>query len=119
MAKEQYPETIVGSSMRIEGELKSNGNIKIEGVVAGKVQTSQDLSIGPNAQVDADLLAQNAIIAGVVKGNVIIKNSLLLLENAKLVGNISCASLGIRQGAYFSGNCRMQEVKQAEEETEQ
>lgn len=112
MAKAQeHPETIVAPSMRIEGELKSNGNIRIDGIVAGKVQTSQDLMIGPNAQIDADLIAGNAVIAGVVKGNITVKGSVLLLETAKLVGNISCAGLGIREGAYFSGACRMQEPK--------
>lgn len=112
---EQNPETIVSASMRIEGELKSSGNIKIDGVVAGKIHTSQDLSIGPNAQIDADLIAANAVIGGVVKGNVNIKGALLILETGKVIGNISCASLGIREGAYFSGACRMNEPKQNEE----
>ncbi len=112
MAKQQeYAETIVSSGMRIEGELKSNGHIKIDGVVSGKVHTSQDLLIGPNAQIDADLIAANAVIGGTVKGNITVKGSLLLLETAKVIGNISCGGLGIREGSYFSGACRMQEVK--------
>lgn len=117
--QEQNPETIVASSMRIEGELKSNGNVKIDGVVTGKVHTSQDLLIGPNAQIDADLIATNAVIGGVVKGNVTVKESLLLLETAKIIGNISCGKLGIREGAYFSGACKMQEPKHEEEQPEQ
>lgn len=108
---EQNPETIVSASMRIEGELKSSGNIQIDGVVSGKIHTSQDLVIGPNAQIDADLIAGSAVIGGVVRGNVTIKKSLLLLETAKIIGNISCQSLGIREGAYFSGACRMNEPK--------
>jgi cytoskeletal protein CcmA (bactofilin family) len=108
-----YPDTIVSAGMRIEGELKSSGNIRIDGLVTGKVHTSQDLEVGPNAQIDADLIAQNAIIAGIVKGNVTIKNSLQIMETGKVLGNISCTSLGIREGAYFNGACRMQEPKQA------
>lgn len=113
--QETYPETIVSSSMRIEGELKSNGNIKIDGIISGKVHTAQDLLIGPNAQIDADLIAANAIIAGVVKGNVLVKNSLIITETGKVMGNISCTLLGIKEGAYFSGACKMQEVKQMPE----
>ncbi len=112
---DQNPETIVASSMRIEGELKSSGNIRIDGIVSGKVHTSQDLQIGSTAQIDADLIAANAVIGGSVKGNVTVKGSLLLLETAKLLGNISCTSLGIREGAYFSGNCRMNEIKVSEQ----
>jgi cytoskeletal protein CcmA (bactofilin family) len=115
---EQNPETIVSSTMRIEGELKSSGNVKIDGIVSGKVHTSQDLIVGPNAQIDADLIAGNAVVGGVVKGNVTVKGSLLILETGKVIGNISCSNLGIREGAYFSGACRMQESKQEIEEPE-
>ncbi|OGE82429.1 MAG: hypothetical protein A3B10_03080 [Candidatus Doudnabacteria bacterium RIFCSPLOWO2_01_FULL_44_21] len=112
MAKpETNPETIVAAGMRIEGELKSSGNIRIDGIVSGKIHTSQDLMVGPNAQIDADLIADNAVIAGVVKGNITAKGSVLILETAKILGNISCLSLGIKEGAYFSGACRMNEPK--------
>ena len=112
MAKTQeFAETIVSSSMRIEGELKSQGNIKIDGIINGKVHTAQDLIVGPNAQIDADLIAGNASIAGAVKGNVTVKGSLVIMETGKIIGNISCAYLGIREGAYFSGACKMAEPK--------
>lgn len=115
MAKEQNPETIVAASMRIDGELKSNGNVKIDGIVSGKVHTSHDLIVGSSAQIDADLIAANAFISGTVKGNITVKGSLMLAETAKVIGNISCGSLGIQEGAYFSGACRMNEQKQTEE----
>jgi cytoskeletal protein CcmA (bactofilin family) len=108
---ENYPDTVVSAGMRIEGELKSNGNIKIDGIVTGKIHTSQDLEVGPNAQIDADLIAANAVIAGIVKGNVTIKHSLQILETGKILGNVSCTSIGIQSGAYFNGACRMQEPK--------
>lgn len=120
MARTQdNPETIVSSAMRIDGELKSNGNIHIDGVVSGKVHSAADLIIGPSARIDADLIAANATIAGTVKGNVTVKNSLFILETGKILGNIACTSLGIKEGAYFSGNCRMQETKTLQPEAEE
>jgi cytoskeletal protein CcmA (bactofilin family) len=121
--QENYPDTIVSSGMKIEGELKSSGNIMIDGVISGKVHTSQNLEVGPNAQIDADIVAGSAVVAGVIKGNLTIKNSLLILESGKIMGNVSCSSIAIREGAYFNGACRMQEPKQPiavekEEETE-
>jgi cytoskeletal protein CcmA (bactofilin family) len=113
MARNQEnPETIVSSSMRIEGELKSNGNINIDGTVTGKVHTSQDLLVGPNAQIDADVVSANATIAGIVRGNITVKGHLTILETGKVIGNIHCTTLGIREGAYFSGACKMSEPKQ-------
>jgi len=120
MAKlDQNPETVVSSAMRIDGELKSNGNIKIDGIVSGKIHSSQDLLIGPNAQIDADLIASNATIGGTIKGNVTVKGSLMLMPTAKLIGNISCMSLDIKEGAYFSGACRMNEPKQVQVEAKE
>jgi len=109
---EQAPETVIATAMRVEGDLKSSGNIRIDGLVSGKVHTSQDLMIGPSAQVEADLIAANALIAGVVKGNVTIKNSLTIAETGRILGNISCTRLEIKHGASFVGNCRMQEPRQ-------
>jgi cytoskeletal protein CcmA (bactofilin family) len=111
MARNEIPETIVSMGMKIEGELKSSGNIRIDGLVLGKVQTSQDLVVGPSAQIEADVIAANALIAGTVKGNVTIKNSLSILETGKILGNISCVKISIREGGYFTGNCQMREQK--------
>lgn len=120
MAKQQeQPETIVASGMRIEGELKSNGNIRVDGVVSGKIQTAHDIMVGKEAQIDADINAFNAVISGVVKGNVTAKGSLLIMETGKLTGNVSCANLGIREGANFSGACKMTEQKQIDLENEE
>ncbi len=111
MAKNEVSETIVSAGMRIDGDLKSNGSIRIDGIVSGKVTTSQDLTVGTGAQIDADVLALNATIAGIIKGNVTIKNSLNILETGKILGNISCASLSIREGGFFNGNCLMREAR--------
>jgi cytoskeletal protein CcmA (bactofilin family) len=111
MARSDLPETIVSQGMRIEGELKSSGNIRIDGLINGKVQTSQDLVIGNTATIEGDLVAQNALIAGVVKGNVTIKNSLAISETGKIMGNIICSQISIKEGGYFSGNCQMREAK--------
>jgi cytoskeletal protein CcmA (bactofilin family) len=107
----ENPETIVSSSMRIEGELKSNGDITIDGIVTGKVHTSKNLTVGSTAQIEADVMAANATIAGVIHGNVLVKGQLVILETGKIIGNIQCSSLGVREGAYFSGACKMIEPK--------
>lgn len=111
MVKPDTAETIVSQGMRIEGELKSSGSIRIDGLVSGKIHTAHDLTVGPNAQIDADLIAANATIAGVVKGNITVKGALAILGSGKVIGNLSCQSLSINDGAYFSGACKMSEPK--------
>jgi cytoskeletal protein CcmA (bactofilin family) len=100
-------ETVVGPSVKIQGDLNSEGNIRIEGAVAGKVQTTQSVHVGDKAKIAADVIAGNAIIAGEVHGNVKVVESLILQPSARIVGDISCAILRVEEGAQFSGKCSM------------
>lgn len=104
-------ETIVGATVKIEGDLVSEGDIKIDGLVTGKIKTTKNLYVGPMAKIEADVEAANAILAGIVKGDVKIKESLVISETGKINGNIVCAKLAIAEGAHFSGSCSMPEAE--------
>lgn len=106
------PETIVGATVKIEGDLVSEGDIKVEGLVSGKIKTTKNLFVGPMAKIEADVEAENAILAGVVKGEIKVKKGLLIQETGKVDGNISCERLAIAEGAHFSGSCTMPEKAQ-------
>jgi cytoskeletal protein CcmA (bactofilin family) len=100
-------ETVVGPSVKIQGDLNSEGNIKIEGQVSGKVKTSQSVFVISGAKIAADVLAGNAIIGGEVQGNLKISGHLILQSTAKISGDISCQILRVEDGAMFSGKCTM------------
>lgn len=100
-------ETIVGPSVKIQGDLNSEGNIRIEGQVTGKVKTSQSVFVGEQAKIVADLAAGSAIISGEVQGNIKIVNNLILQATARITGDISCSVLRVEDGAQFSGKCAM------------
>ncbi len=100
-------ETVVGPSVKIQGDLNSEGNIKIEGQVSGKVKTSQSVFIIPGAKIAADILAENAIVGGEILGNLKISGHLILQSTAKISGDINCAILRVEDGAQFTGKCSM------------
>lgn len=100
-------ETVVGPSVKIQGDLNSEGNIRIEGSVLGKVQTTQSVHVGEAAVIQADMTAGNAIIAGQVQGNIKVTGNLILQGTAKVHGDIACAILRVEDGALFSGKCNM------------
>lgn len=109
MAQDMNPaaETVVGPSVKIQGDLNSEGNIRIEGAVAGKVQTTQSVHVGEAAKIAADVQAGNAIVAGEVQGNIKVTESLILQATARVAGDISCAILRVEDGAQFTGKCSM------------
>lgn len=100
-------ETIVGHSVKIEGDLVSDGDIKVDGVVSGKVKTTQNLFIGPTAKIEADVQAGSATIAGQVNGNIRADGLLVILQTGQVTGDIDCKQLAIEEGAYFAGSCKM------------
>jgi cytoskeletal protein CcmA (bactofilin family) len=100
-------ETIVGPSVKIQGDLNSEGNIKIEGQVSGKVKTSQSVYANAGSKIIADILAGNAIVGGEVQGNLKISGHLILQGTAKITGDIACQVLRVEDGAQFSGKCTM------------
>lgn len=100
-------ETVVGPSVKIQGDLNSEGNIRIEGQVTGKVKTSESVYVGESAKIVADIMAGNAIVAGEVQGNIKIGSNLVLQATARITGDIACAVLRVEDGAQFTGKCAM------------
>jgi len=100
-------DTIIGQSIKIEGDLVSNGNIIVEGQVTGNVKTEKDLKVGSAAKVSADVNAQNAQVSGRVDGNIVISGKLELAESAEVNGDMEVGTLEIAGGAKFNGKCTM------------
>ena len=104
-------ESIVGPSVKIEGDLKSQGNLRIDGTVTGKVKTTQNLFVGESANISADVEAENAVIGGSVQGNTKVSGVLQLTRTARVTGDINCGSLQVEQGAFFIGKCQMRDTE--------
>jgi len=100
-------ETIIGPSVKIEGELKAVGNVSIEGLVTGSVSTDKDVLVGEKAVIVADVRAQNATIAGQVKGSIQISGHLTLRPSAKVQGDINTKTIAIESGAQINGQLVM------------
>jgi cytoskeletal protein CcmA (bactofilin family) len=119
--EETQAETIVGPSVKVEGELASEGNIRIDGQVNGNIQTTQNLAVGEHAVITANIKALNAVIAGKIKGDIMVEEALEITETGKLEGNIQAKIISIAPGAVFRGHCQMpnpgENVKEIEIET--
>lgn len=99
--------TIIGSETSFSGNITSQGTIRIDGRHTGEISTAGDLVVGENGNVEALVKARNALIAGVVKGNIEVSDKLELLSTAKVYGDIKVSTLTIGEGAVFRGACNM------------
>jgi cytoskeletal protein CcmA (bactofilin family) len=94
----------IGKSLVISGEVKGNEDLIVDGRVEGTVSLSEcRLTIGPNANVAADLSAKDVLIQGKVKGNVVASGRVELRAGCYLEGNIRALRLAVEDNAMFRG----------------
>lgn len=102
-------ETVVGTSVKLKGNLKSDGDITVDGSVNGEIKTKGTVNIGPNANIIANVHAKNVNVAGTVQGNVVATDRLSVSESGRIYGDIAANILAISAGALFSGKSTMSE----------
>jgi len=100
-------ETIIGPSVKVEGEFAGDGDVIVEGIVIGTLKTKNHLRIGNEAKVQAEISAASAFIAGEVNGNITVEEDLELKSTAKVHGDIVCSQISIEKGAAINGKISM------------
>jgi len=98
-------ETIIGPTVKVDGDFISEGNVWVQGVVNGSLKTRGDLRVDKGSKIKADVEAANAVVAGQVKGNLTIQSNLELGATAVIEGDIVAKVLSIEPGAILNGHC--------------
>jgi cytoskeletal protein CcmA (bactofilin family) len=103
MAVENAPARI-GKTVVICGEVKGSEDLIVDGRVEGTVSLSESrLTIGPSANVAADLSAKDVLILGQVKGNVVASGRVELRAGCNVEGDIRALRLAVEDNAVFRG----------------
>lgn len=103
MAVENAPARI-GKTIVICGEVKGSEDLMLDGRVEGTVSLGENrLTIGPNANISADLSARDVLIMGRVQGNVVASGRVELRTGCNLEGDIKAMRLAIEDNAIFHG----------------
>ncbi len=112
LAKEGDVETIIGPSVRVEGNFVGQGNVVVEGEVKGSIKTKQNLNVGEAAKIEANIWVNNALVAGEIRGNVKVREKLQLTNTAKIFGDVETKVLSVAEGAILNGKCIMSGVEE-------
>ncbi len=97
----------IGNGTEIEGNIKTSGDIRMDGKLIGNINIKGRLVVGPTGVIEGDILCRNAEIHGTVKGKITISEVIALKENAKITGEIITNKISIEPGAVFTGTCTM------------
>ena len=102
---------LISTGTDIIGDIKSNGDIRIDGSLTGNLNTKGKVVIGPTGKVKGEIICKNSEVAGIIEGKIMVGQLLNLKASSKIVGDIVTVKLSIEPGAVFSGNCKMSETE--------
>lgn len=112
MAKNQHfatssHDTVIGSSVKLKGNLVSEGDITVDGRMAGNIKSGGHVTIGINAHVNGDINADSVTVIGHLEGNIKSSDITALAESGQVYGDIKTGRIEIALGAIFIGQSTM------------
>ncbi|MCU0362123.1 MAG: polymer-forming cytoskeletal protein [Bacteroidales bacterium] len=114
MAKYNETETaavnLISIGTEITGDIKSNGDIRIDGNLTGNLNTKGKVVIGPTGKVNGEINCKNSEVSGNIEGRINVGQLLSLKASSKIIGEIVTSKLAIEPGAMFSGSCKMSDT---------
>ena len=108
-----YQENITNSinsfanGTEITGEIKSAGDIRIDGKLKGNVDIKGRLVIGATGFVEGEIICGNCDVSGKIIGKITVAELLSLKASANIQGDMITKKLSIEPGAMFTGTCKM------------
>ena len=99
--------SIIAADLRVEGELRSTGVVRIEGTVIGNLQIDGQVIVADGGLVEGDIDANESVIAGEVRGSIVSSERIELRATAMVRGNLSAPKLAVQEGGVVEGRLRV------------
>jgi cytoskeletal protein CcmA (bactofilin family) len=106
---------LISNGTEITGDIKSSGDIRIDGIVTGNLNTKGKVVIGLTGKLSGEIICKNSEVSGLVEGKLTVSQLLSLKATSKVLGDIATSKLSIEPGAKFSGNCKMSDSDKNDE----
>lgn len=99
--------SIIGEGTRFKGEFDLNGLLRIDGDFTGVIRTRGKVLVGQNGRAECTLHAGTVVVGGVVRGEIVSTEKVIILSTGLVLGNISTPRLIVEEGVIFNGSCRI------------
>ncbi len=127
MAKERQKEgsppdsviSIIGPGMKVVGDCTTDGTLRVEGSVEGSIRAGKAVVVGRNGFVDGDVVTQDAVVSGRVRGTITAESRLELQSTCQIDGQVVARSLQLEEGGILNGTVQMGEKPPASAQGDQ
>lgn len=105
--KTKAPASVLSSDLTVIGNLRTTGDIQIEGTVEGDIRAHL-LTVGESATIRGEIVADDIVVNGRVVGRVR-GLKVRLTATARVEGDIIHKTIAIESGAHFEGSVQRQD----------
>lgn len=106
-------ESLIAREDTFEGQLRTTRGVRILGTVRGGIESQQYVHIEENAHVEADITAEEVVIAGAYSGNLTCRQRVEIRSTGRVSGKIDTVKLLLHEGGFFDGELHMQKPESA------
>jgi cytoskeletal protein CcmA (bactofilin family) len=101
-------ETVIGEKISIEGNIRGEEHLVIEGSLKGNVEMEKNsFTIGSKGRVEGEIKAQNVKVSGQMIGNIKTQGRVEITKEADFMGDIRAKNISVEDGAYFKGSIEL------------
>jgi cytoskeletal protein CcmA (bactofilin family) len=97
----------IAKNTSITGDIKSEGDFRIDGSLEGTINTNGRVVIGVEGSIKGTVECENADIEGTFSGKLMVSELLSLKKTAKISGEVIINQLLVEPGALFNATCEM------------
>ena len=105
--KAKPPASILSSDLMVQGNLRTTGDIQVEGTVEGDIRAHL-LTVGEGATIKGECMADDVVVNGRIIGRVR-GLKVRLTSTARVEGDIIHKTIAIESGAHFEGSVQRQD----------
>ena len=105
--KAKPPASILSSDLHVTGNMKTTGDIQVEGTVEGDIRAHL-LTVGEGATIKGEVVADDVVVNGRIVGRVR-GLKVRLTSTARVEGDIIHKTIAIESGAHFEGSVQRQD----------
>lgn len=111
--------SVIAPGMRVEGELLTDGVVKIEGTVVGSVRAEQQVLVAKGGVVEGDIHTREAILGGEVRGSILAHERVEVQASSVVHGDIATQRIVVHEGGEVNGHVRMGDPRTMAEREEE
>lgn len=100
-------ETIIACKVSITGEVQSEGSLRIDGELDGRIEIKGDLVVGEKGSIKGKVNLNNVLVAGRIEGDIKARGKVKITATGTVLGDVESETFVVEEGGKFQGNCKM------------